>query len=88
MNKCINIGELQFWFQFLLRTNMRYLDWRMTVCCALPASGSVLGGGEREQEGKVPHRKGWRGDGVASRRSDASSLAGSGLGLDSGGVDG
>jgi hypothetical protein len=95
MDNCINIGELQFWFQFLLRTNLRYLDWRMTLCCALSASStvSVPGGDEREQEGKVRHRKGWRGGGapgrgdgvapscrkvVASPRSDASSVAGSG----------
>jgi hypothetical protein len=63
------------------------------VCCALPASGTVSGGDEREHEGKVPHRKGLRsggalgrGDGVApscrkvvaSRRLDASSVAGFG----------
>jgi hypothetical protein len=34
------------------------------VCCVLPASGTVPGGGEPEQEGKVPHRKGWRGGGA------------------------
>jgi hypothetical protein len=63
------------------------------VRCALPASGTVSGGDEREHEGKVPHRKGLRsggalgrGDGVApscrkvvaSRRLDASSVAGFG----------
>jgi hypothetical protein len=73
------------------------------VCCALPASSTVPGGGERELEGKVPHRKGWHGVGapghgdgvapscrkvVASRRSDASSVAGSSLEPDFGGVDG
>jgi hypothetical protein len=46
MDKCINIGELQFWFQFLLRMNLLYLDWRMAMCCALPASGTMLGGGK------------------------------------------
>jgi hypothetical protein len=44
----------------------------MTLCCALRASDTVPGGGDGEQEGKVPHRNGWcggsapgHGDGVA-----------------------